>query len=104
LTNYFVSYDLTTTNPAPHSEFLDQAEIQGWSRWVWAPAKGKWYRLPNTFLVGDFPNRDAAKKAFDDAKTATATEIGKAVTVEKFFLATYSSSLFNSDETADPGT
>lgn len=102
MTSYFVSYDLTATNPGPHSEFLDQAELQGWSRWAWGSQTEKWFRLPNTFLIGDFPTRDAAKKAFDDTKTATARAIGRSVIVEKFFLAEYSSALFASDEKADP--
>lgn len=104
MTDYFVSYDLTRTNPGPHSEFLTQAEKRGWNRWSWGPQSKKWFRLPNTFLIGDFTNRDAAKKAFDDAVIATGKEIGLAVTVEKFFLAAYTSELFNSDDKRDPGS
>lgn len=102
MTDYIVTYDLTRTTPEPYSTMLDEAEKRGWSRWIWGPTNKKWLRLPNTTLVGEFANRDAAKKAFDDAVAATGTAIGRKVTVEKFILASYSGATFNSDEKADP--
>ncbi|KQY78636.1 hypothetical protein ASD52_01970 [Ensifer sp. Root142] len=97
MTTYVISYDIKKTTPDPYSEFLNQAEKVGWKVWIWAPSVKKWYRLPNTTLVGDFQNRDAAHRAFNTAVANTSAAIGVTVTVEKFFLAAYSESLFNSD-------
>lgn len=102
MTDFIITYDLTRTNPEPYGTLLDEAETRGWSRWVWGAQSQKWFRLPNTTLIGEFADRSAAKKAFDDAVSATGTQIGRKVTVEKFFLASYSGSLFSSDEKLEP--
>lgn len=102
MAKYFVSYDLKRTNPPPHSEFLDQAEKLGWSRWAWGPTSNKWCRLPNTFLIGTFDTKEKAKQAFDAAVSATSNELDVKVTVEKFFIAAYSNEVFNSDDKRDP--
>lgn len=94
-------YDIADTSPDPHAEFIAQADKLGWSTWVWAPAKNKWYKLPNTTLVGEFVNRDAAKSAFDAAVKATRASKGN-VKLEKYFIADYGSSTFDSDVTSDP--
>ncbi len=87
MTLLVVCYDLKTINPDPHDEFLDQADVLGWASKVWIPSRKQWYKLPDTTLVGDFANRAAATAAFDAAKTATGTAIGRRVTVAKRFLA-----------------
>ncbi|MFU0503642.1 hypothetical protein [Pseudaminobacter sp. NGMCC 1.201702] len=101
MTDYIITYDLTRTNHEPHSTMLE-AEERGWSRWIWGPQSKKWFRRPNTTLVGVFADRDTAKRAFDDAVAATSQEIGRKVTVEKFILASYSGELFNSGDRVDP--
>lgn len=100
---YVMTYDIEKTTPDPYAEFLNQADKVGWNVWAWAPAAKSWYRLPNTTLVGDFANRLAATSAFDNAVSNTAAALGVPVTVEKFFLAAYSESFFNSDVIA-PGS
>lgn len=97
MTRYLISYDLKKTNPQPYEEVLEQAAKVGWTVWIFAPNKNKWYRLPNTTLVGEFDNRDAAKKAFDTAIQGAAKSLGISITVEKYFLADYSGAQFDSD-------
>lgn len=100
MTFYVMSYDIKKTIPDPYGEFLNRADKLGWKVWVWAPSVKRWYRLPNTTLVGEFTNRDAAAIAFDNAVSNTSAALGIPVTVEKFFLAAYSESFFDSDVTA----
>lgn len=99
---FVVCYDLTNSRPSPYSEFLDQAEKRGWSRWFWLASERHFYRLPNTTLVGDFNSRDEADKAFDEAVAATAKAIGVKVNVEKYFLTNYSGALIASDNKVKP--
>ncbi|WEX75243.1 hypothetical protein PYH37_000628 [Sinorhizobium numidicum] len=98
---YVISYDIKKTTQDPHSEFLNQADSVGWKVWVYSGTVKKWYRLPNTTLVGAFANRDAALKAFKNAIASTSKALGIAVTVEKFFLSACASTLFNSDVIVD---
>lgn len=104
MTDYIVTYDLTNSTPSPYGTMLDEAEKLGWSRWIWGPTNKKWLRLPNTTLIGEFATQADAKKAFDDAVAATAREIGRKVTVEKFILAAYGGATYNSDEKVDGST
>jgi len=101
MARYIAVYDIADTNPDPHSEFITQGEKLGWVTWVWAPTLQKWYKLPNTTLIGDFADRDAAKAAFNGAAKAARAEKGK-LTIEKYFIADYGSGVFDSDVTADP--
>ncbi|ASS57594.1 hypothetical protein [Rhizobium leguminosarum] len=100
MARYIAVYDIAETYPDPHSEFITQAEKLGWVTWVWAPARQKWYKLPNTTLIGEFADRDAAKAAFNDAAKAARAEVGK-LTIEKYFIADYGAGAFDSDVTAD---
>lgn len=97
---YVLSYDLKKTTPDPHSEFLRKAAKVGWKPWAWIESSKKWYRLPNTTLVGHFETRALAEAAFDKA-IAAATEAGKTVIVEKYFFAVYTEALLNSNDKRD---
>lgn len=101
MTQFLASYDLTAKR-SPHSEFLDQAEKVGWSRWIWGPKTQKWLRLPNTTLVGDFASSNAAKTALDRALSATSAALGTTVEMPKHLIGTFTGTNYNSDEKADP--
>jgi len=95
---FIASYDLNEKN-SPHYEYLSAAEKHGWSLWVLA-SNDKWYRLPNTTLVGEFDTHDAAVAAFKAIKATAEAELGASITVEKWFVAAYTTNTFNSDQTA----
>lgn len=98
---FIVSYDLQSSGQDPHEEFITQAEALGWAPWIYASAKEKWYKLPNTVLIGDFASHDVALSAFKSTIAATTNSMGRAVKVEKFFLAAYSRPSFKSDVISD---
>lgn len=93
---FVASYDLNNRNN-PHTEFLQAAETLGWVTWVQS-SDGTWYRLPNTTLRGDFDDHEAAVKAFKAIKPKAEKELGSTITVEKWIVAGYSGSSFDSDE------
>ena len=99
--DYLVTYDLRETRPDPHGEFIVQAEARGWAVYKWGPQSKKWFRLPNTTLVGEFTDFDTAKAAFDAVKPATEAALGVTVTVEKYILVAYGPHRFNSDDKRD---
>lgn len=98
MAKYIATYDLTNTTPHPYTAFRDAALKLGWAVWVLA-SNGYWYRLPNTTLIGEFATLDAAEKAFDAIKPAAEKALGRAITVEKMFIAEYVASRVNSNET-----
>ncbi|MFI7957438.1 hypothetical protein, partial [Acinetobacter baumannii] len=63
---------------------------------------GIWHKLPNTTLRGEFEDHDAAVKAFKAIRPKAEKELGYKITVEKWFLAGYIQSSFESDETVKP--
>lgn len=97
MANFVATYDLKWSQTTPYSEFKEQAEKLGWASWIHA-SNGKWYKLPNTTLVGTFATMEAAEQAFLAIAGATTAATGKAVVVEKWFIGLYTSSRFNSDE------
>lgn len=97
--NFVATYDLRTTPVDPHSEFLRQAPIHGWSLWVFGTRRRLWYRLPNTTIVGEFDDIAAAKRAFRATVGSTRAALRSPVVVEKHFLAEYVASSFTSDVT-----
>ncbi|WP_455872873.1 hypothetical protein [Rhizobium yanglingense] len=101
MARYIAVYDIADTHRDPHAAFIAQAEKLGWSTWVWALTAKKWYKLPNTSLIGDFQDRDAAQAAFNAAAKAARAEKGE-LTVEKYFIADWGSATFDSDVKADP--
>ena len=82
MANFVATYDLKWSQTTPYTEFKDQAQKLGWNSWILA-GNGKWYKLPNTTLVGTFVNMEAAEKAFLAIAGATAAATGKVVDVEK---------------------
>ncbi|WP_266030404.1 hypothetical protein [Brucella intermedia] len=98
MAKFIATYDLTNTNPSPYSEYLSAAKELGWSVWILS-SQSVWYRLPNTTLVGEFSDMDAAEKAFDSIKGRAEKKLGRPITVEKMIVANYTSSRFNSDQT-----
>lgn len=94
---FLVCYDLESTRPDPHDEFLEQVEAAGWSVWKLAPS-GLYYHLPNTTLTGVFKDIDAAKTAFQSAWRKTKAK-GYKVNVEKWIVVEYSGAVYNSDDT-----
>lgn len=102
MADYIAVYDLQDMNPSPYGEFIAQAEQRGWQRWIWGPKNKKWLKLPNTTLIGEFENGEAAKAAFDQSVAATTKSLGRQVIVEKYLIAVYHSAQYNSDEKIDP--
>lgn len=95
MATFIATYDLNDKNN-PHGEYLDAAEKCGWYPWIKA-SNGKWYRLPNTTLKGEFETKDAAVAAFKSIKGVAEKELGSTITVEKWIVAQYSASSFDSD-------
>lgn len=85
MTAFIATYDLRETNPGPHSEFLEQADKNGWSPWLLID--GEWHRLPNTTLIGDFTDKPAAVAALKKTRADTEREMGRKVTMEKWIVA-----------------
>lgn len=100
--DYIAVYDLKRTNPDPYTTFIAEAGKRGWSPFIWGPQAKQWLRLPNTTLVGQFPSREVAARAFDATAVATAAVIKVPVTVEKFLVAHYDDAEFNSDVRVEP--
>ncbi|MEY9830783.1 hypothetical protein [Sinorhizobium fredii] len=97
MARFLASYDLTRTDPSPHSAYLKAAEEKGWSTWI-ESSDGAWYRLPNTTIVATFDNIEEAAKSFHSIKPAAEAEFGRKVTVEKYIVVHYSTGKFNSNE------
>ncbi|MGO4441639.1 hypothetical protein [Rhizobium sp. RAF56] len=93
---YIACYDLAANHPDPHAEFIHQADMTGWSTWIWEPNLSKWYQLPNTTLIGEFETSDTAKAAFDKAVAATKLTVPDLL-LEKYFITDYGLAIFNSD-------
>jgi hypothetical protein len=94
---FIASYDLIETKPDPHKAFLENAKKHGWGdAWI-KGENGKWYRLPNTTLVGTFGTRDEAVAALKATKADTEKEIRTKVTMEKWIVADYTNATFDSD-------
>lgn len=98
LQSFVITYDVEDDDPSPYDELLDQAEANGWSRWVFGAKTKKYFRLPNTTLIGEFADKLAAEDAFLKAVKSTGKELGIKVVVSKYFLAAYSTARFVSDE------
>ncbi|EHP93429.1 hypothetical protein MetexDRAFT_1650 [Methylorubrum extorquens DSM 13060] len=96
---FLVSYDLRSTDPDPHGEFLDQVESAGWTVWKLAP-NGLYYHLPNTTLTGVFRDIDTARSAFQSAWGKTKSK-GYKVIVEKWIIVEYNAATYNSDDRED---
>ena len=99
MTRYFACYDLEDTYPSPHAVFIEKADSQGWYPWILSDIK-VFHRLPNTTLIGDFANMDAAVNALKAARTATQGEIGVTVDLEKWIVTERGAARFHSDDTA----
>lgn len=97
--DFLATYDLQSTHPDPHTEFLNQATKNGWRLWKLSTAQNKWYRLPNTTLEGPFNNRDAAVAALKKTQADTAAALGRTVNMEKWIVVEYSGAAWNSDVT-----
>jgi hypothetical protein len=98
--SYLLSYDLDGASPDLHSQFLAQSKKQGWTSWiVEASPGGKSFQLPQTTLTGTFASFPAARAAFDNAKSATATAAGKEVIIKKWIIAEQGGAVFDSDVT-----
>ena len=94
---FIVSYDLKETDPDPHQTFLEKAKEHGWKLWIKGKS-GTSYRLPNTTLEGSFDTRAEAVTALKATRNDTAEELGIKVTMEKWIVAEYSGSTFDSDK------
>lgn len=92
---HLATYDLERTNPGPHAEFIKQAATVGWSTWILSK-NGKHYHLPNTTLVGNFVDINAAKTAFFQAASLTVAQ-GYKCNVEKWIITAMGANVFNSD-------
>lgn len=96
MTTFIATYDLRNTNPGPHSEFLAQAEKNGWQLWILG-SNSEWYRLPNTTLIGDFADKTIAVAALKKTRADTEQQLGVTVTMEKWIVTVRGASSFHSD-------
>jgi len=94
VTEYLVSYDLKETNPKPHKEFVLAAEKQGF---LYVYKADDLFRLPNTTIWGNFTDKDAARDAFEHAKTAAEKKLGITIVLEKRTISKFSDFYIRSD-------
>lgn len=99
---YIASYDLEDTNPSPYDAFIEAAEKKGWFPWVWSGTYQKWYRLPNTTLIGEFETRAKAVEALKAAHSKAQSVIRRPFKMSKWIVANYTAASFSSDETVEP--
>lgn len=97
---YLTTYDLKETKPSPHKAFLDAAVAEG-LLYVLKLRDGVLARLPNTTLWGEFPNRADAIAAFNRAKAAAETVIGRSIKLEKRIFTRLVDASVTSDEGKD---
>jgi hypothetical protein len=97
MATFIITYDLRHMTPDPRTAFLAEAELRGWTSWMWSPEQNVWCRLPSATLVGEFEDMGAAKRAFDDAVLFAIAAVGREVVVEKYLLADCSSAEVRSD-------
>ena len=95
MASFIACYDLNDKNN-PHQEFMEAAKKNGWEPWIKSTEK-KWYRLPNTTIVGVFDNQAAAVASFNKIKVDAEVTLKHPITVEKWFVGQYTTSNFNSD-------
>lgn len=95
MARFIATYDLDDAF-SPHGAFFDAALDAGWE--AWASTGDMWNRLPNTTLLGTFTNQDAAVASFKAIKPVAEAKLGHTITVEKWFLAQYSTATVSSDE------
>jgi hypothetical protein len=93
---YSASYDLKSTHPDPHKEYIKQAKVLGWNDWVQDGDK-VWNKLPNTTIIGTFPNVSTAIAKFNQIATETQKQ-GFVVVVEKVLLVEFKTGNVESDE------
>ena len=84
---FVVTYDLRQSAPKPHAKFLEFATEAGWATWV--RGGGKWHKLPNTTLEGQFDTIEDALAAFDTAVRLTEAELGVTKILEKIFIVSH---------------
>jgi hypothetical protein len=94
---FIASYDLQETNPSPHAKFLEKARENGWNYWILAGGT-EWHRLPNTTLVGNFPDMNAAVAALKKTRSDTEAALGRTVTMPKWIVSERAKSIVVSDE------
>ena len=97
---YIASYDLKNTTPSPYGPFIEAAEDNGWTVWIKA-AEGEWNRLPNTTLIGDFDDIDAAVSALKQTRTDASKVINVDIKMPKWIVSERKASKFVSDETME---
>ena len=72
MADYLVTYDFRVGAPSQYKEFVECAEIEGH---VYVYDLGdELARLTNTTIWGAFPDKKAAKAAFERAQTAAGEE------------------------------
>lgn len=100
MAKYIASYDLEDTDPSPYNVFLEAAAENGWSPWIQGKLD-KWYRLPNTTLVGEFLSLDDAVDALRQARISAEKSIGVRLNMPKWIVSERAVAKFTSDETVD---
>ena len=95
---FIATYDLKETSPPPHDEFVAQARMRGWKRWI--TSDGKWRELPHTAMIGSFSDRDEAVRQFEAALSRTRTKITGITHIEKRYIAAIGDGSFVSDKSA----
>jgi hypothetical protein len=81
LADYLVTYDFKVGAPSQYKEFVECAEIEGL---VYVYDLGdELARLSNTTIWGVFPDKKAAKAAFERAQTSAEKNLGRKIVLEK---------------------
>lgn len=93
---FMATYDISSTKPDAHDTFREKAKDNGWSLCI-KDSENKWWKLPNTTLIGIFSDSESAvasiKKAFSQTKAKH-----PACAFEKWLVADYGIGTFDSDE------
>lgn len=94
---FLASYDLKSTYPDPHGQFILQAKARGWSTYV-TLKDGTRNKLPNTTLIGHFEDIEQATANFESIPARTAMVTRGPVILEKYIVAFAPTTRSGSDE------
>jgi hypothetical protein len=98
MAQFIVSYDLKTTHPDPHDEFLRQAQKLHWGQWLIFPGNHE-KKLPDNTLVSRFKAMHEADVNLEEVARNTSAALGVEVKLKKGVIIEVADSLAWTDET-----
>ena len=94
---YLVTYELNRVSSRRSTEFVEHAQIFGWSPWVDGAPHGL-LKLPSSALHGNFIDRNVAMDAFKRAVQAANRGWRDRMAVDKWIISDYSVTTFQTND------